>query len=184
MGETLLPRLSLKQRLMPTRSSTTSCLVPPADSASFNFKPGVINLLPSFHGLERENPYTHIREFEDVCTTCRDGKTSNETIHLNLFPFSLKDRAKVWLNSQPPNSITTWLDLQAEFLTKFFPLHRTQASKSKFPTSLKSRMNLSIKCGSDSRNFLGHVLIMDSRCVGPLDSSTMVSHSTQDNSSK
>ena len=121
------PRLSLKQMLMPTRSSTASCLVPPADSATFNFKPGVINLLPTFHGLERENPYTHIREFEDVCATCRDGKTSNETIHLNLFPFSLKDRAKVWLNSLPPNSITTWLDLQAEFLTKFFPLHRTQA---------------------------------------------------------
>ena len=82
-------------------------------------------------GLSGENPYTHIREFEDVCATCRDGRTSNETIHLNLFPFSLKDRAKVWLNSLPPNSITTWLDLQAEFLTKFFPLHRTQALQKK-----------------------------------------------------
>ena len=54
------PRLSLKQMLMPTRSSTASCLVLPTDSAAFNFKSGVINLLPTFHGLERENPYTHI----------------------------------------------------------------------------------------------------------------------------
>ena len=57
-GNNTPPRLSLKQMLMPTRSSTASCLVPPADSATFNFKPGVINLLPNFHGLERENP-TH-----------------------------------------------------------------------------------------------------------------------------
>ena len=48
------PRLSLKQMLEPTRSSTPSCFVLPTGSDSFNFKTGVINLLPSFHGLERE----------------------------------------------------------------------------------------------------------------------------------
>ncbi|KAL5573527.1 hypothetical protein UlMin_023124 [Ulmus minor] len=33
------------------------------------FKPGMIQLLPTFHGLENANPYVHIREFEEVVAT-------------------------------------------------------------------------------------------------------------------
>ena len=73
-----------------------------------------------------KTPYDHIREFENICLTCRDGNVSNETIHLTLFPFSLKDSAKRWLNALLPRSISSWLELQAKFLMNFFPLHRTQ----------------------------------------------------------
>jgi hypothetical protein len=44
-----------------------------------------------------------------------------------LFPFSLKDKAKLWLNSLRPRSIGTWREMQAEFLKKYFPTHRTIA---------------------------------------------------------
>jgi len=37
-----------------------------------------------------------------------------------LFPFSLKDRAKEWLNFVPTSSITTWNDLAQNFLSKYF----------------------------------------------------------------
>ena len=53
-------------------------------------------------------------------------RQNEETVYLKLFPFSLKDKAKNWLNALPPHSIKNWLELQAEFLKKFFPLHRTQ----------------------------------------------------------
>ena len=43
-------------------------------------------------------------------------------LRLRLFPLSLGDRAKHWLTSQPPDSITSWNDLVQKFLTKFFPL--------------------------------------------------------------
>ncbi|RVW21571.1 hypothetical protein CK203_115642 [Vitis vinifera] len=52
-------------------------------------------------------------------------------MRLKLFPFTLKDKAKVWLNSLRPRSIRTWTDLQAEFLKKFFPTHRTNDLKRK-----------------------------------------------------
>ncbi|RVW58680.1 hypothetical protein CK203_102762 [Vitis vinifera] len=39
------------------------------------------------------------------------------------------DKAKIWLNSLRPRSIRTWTDLQAEFLKKFFPTHRTNGLK-------------------------------------------------------
>ena len=44
-------------------------------------------------------------------------------MRLKLFPFTLKDKAKIWLNSLSPRSIQTWTDLKAEFLKKFFPTH-------------------------------------------------------------
>ena len=87
------------------------------------------HLIPTFHGMESENPYAHIKEFEDVCNTFRDGGASIDLMRLKLFPFTLKDKAKIWLNSLRPRSIRTWTDLQAEFLKKFFPTHRTNGLK-------------------------------------------------------
>ncbi|RVW45785.1 Transposon Ty3-G Gag-Pol polyprotein [Vitis vinifera] len=71
----------------------------------------------------------HIKEFEDVCNTFREGGASIDLMRLKLFPFTLKDKAKIWLNSLRPRSIRTWTDLQAEFLKKFFPTHRTNSLK-------------------------------------------------------
>ena len=103
-------------------------------------KPGIVQLLPTFHGLEKENPYTHLRLFEEVCSTCFDEKTEIEYVYLKLFPFSVKDKAKNWLNSLRPNSITSWSDLQTEFLQKFFSLTKTYALKNKL-TNFRQKEN-------------------------------------------
>ncbi|KAL6320237.1 hypothetical protein AAG906_005307 [Vitis piasezkii] len=79
--------------------------------------------------MESENPYAHIKEFEDVCNTFQEGGASIDLMRPKLFPFTLKDKAKIWLNSLRPRSIQTWTDLQAEFLKKFFPTHRTNGLK-------------------------------------------------------
>ncbi|WKA01504.1 hypothetical protein VitviT2T_019784 [Vitis vinifera] len=79
--------------------------------------------------MESENPYAHIKEFEDVCNTFQEGGASIDLMRLKLFPFTLKDKAKIWLNSLRPRSIRSWTDLQAEFLKKFFPTHRTNGLK-------------------------------------------------------
>ena len=83
----------------PTRMGSPSCIVFSADAACFNFKPGVIQLLPTFHGLKSENPYQHLREFEEVCNTCTDQNYSMNIIRLKFFPFSLKYKAKIWLQN-------------------------------------------------------------------------------------
>ena len=56
-------------------------------------------LLPTFHGMENENPYTHIREFEEVCMNFKEGATNMELLKLKAFPLTLKDKAEIWLNS-------------------------------------------------------------------------------------
>jgi len=79
---------TLRDHMNPTRTSAPSCTVFPPDASHFNFKPHIIQLLPSFHGLDLENPYLHLREFEEVCNTYNDLNCSMNTIRLKLFSFS------------------------------------------------------------------------------------------------
>lgn len=50
---------------------------------------------------------------------------SDDAMHLRLFPFSLRDKAKQWLNSLPSRSIETWNELVEKFLAKYFPPSKT-----------------------------------------------------------
>ncbi|RVW39357.1 hypothetical protein CK203_096153 [Vitis vinifera] len=77
--------------------SAPSCIVPPSEQMII--RPYLVPLLLQFHGMENENPYTHIKDFEEVCHTFQEGAASIDLMRLKLFPFTLKDKAKVWLNS-------------------------------------------------------------------------------------
>ena len=68
----------------------------------------MIPLLPNFHGLDSESPYLHLKEFDEVCATFDDQTCTNEIVKLKLFFFSLKDKAKNWLNSLKPRLINIW----------------------------------------------------------------------------
>jgi hypothetical protein len=98
--------------MSPRRTSAPSCIVFPSDASHFNFKPDFIQLLPFFHGLDLENPYLHLREFEEVCNTYNDVNYSMNTIRLKLFPFSLKGKAKTWLQNLRSGSIHAWNEMQ------------------------------------------------------------------------
>ena len=63
----------------------------------------------------------HLTNFIEVCDTIKYNGVIEEALRLRLFPLSLGDRAKHWLRSHPPNSITSWNNLVQKFLTKFFP---------------------------------------------------------------
>ena len=81
-------------------------------------RPYLVPLLPTFNGIENENPFTHIREFEEVCNTFKEGVIDMDLMRLKVFPLTLKDKVKIWLNSLRPRSIRKWAKLQAEFLKK------------------------------------------------------------------
>jgi hypothetical protein len=96
---------TLRDHMNPTRTSAPSCIVFPPDASHFNFKPDIIQLLPIFHGFELENPYLHLREFEEVRNTYIDLNCSMNTIRLKPFLLSLKDKAKKWLQNLRSGSI-------------------------------------------------------------------------------
>ena len=118
---------SMRDHIHPSRVSAPSCIIPPTEDVVV--RPYLVPMLPAFHGMENENPYTHIRDFEDVCTTFKEGEIDMKLLKLKAFPLNLKDKAKIWLNSLRPRTIKNWAELQAEFLKKFFSAHRINSLK-------------------------------------------------------
>ena len=94
---------SMRDCKHPPLMSAPSCTIPPIEQLTI--RPHIVPLLPTFHGMESENPYAHIKDFEEVCNTFREGGPSIDLMRLKLFPFTLKAKAKVWLNSLRPRSI-------------------------------------------------------------------------------
>ena len=123
---------SMRDHIHPPRMSAPSCIVPPIEQMVV--RPYLVPLLPTFHGMESENHYSHIREFEKVCNTFKEETITVDLMRLKLFPFTLKDKAKIWLNSLRPRSIRKWTKMQAEFLKKFFSTHRTNILKRQIST--------------------------------------------------
>ena len=118
---------SMRDHIHPPRVSAPSCIIPPDDDVAV--MPYLLPLLPTYHGMENENPYTHIRDFEEVCTTFKEGMMDMDFLKMKAFPLTLKDKAKIWLNSLRPRTIRNWAELQAEFLKKFFSAHKTNNLK-------------------------------------------------------
>ncbi|RDY13839.1 hypothetical protein CR513_01190, partial [Mucuna pruriens] len=91
---------------------------------TYELKSGLIHLLLKFHGLAREDPHKHLKEFHVVCSTMRPQGIPEDYIKMKAFPFSLDGAAKDWLYLQPA-LFNTWGDMKRTFLEKFFPASRT-----------------------------------------------------------
>ncbi|KAK5823814.1 hypothetical protein PVK06_018577 [Gossypium arboreum] len=66
---------------------------------------------PTLTGTELsidEDPNTYLVNFLEFCDTFKINGISDNAICLRLFPFSLRNKAKQWLNSLPRGLITTW----------------------------------------------------------------------------
>ena len=101
---------------------------PPIQAEDFEIKPEFIQMIQrsnQFLGLPSENPYDHLMQFLHLCDTFKWNGVSEDAIRLRLFPFSLKDKARSWLNSFPPGTFTTWDILANKFLLKYFPPSKT-----------------------------------------------------------
>ncbi|KAK4264934.1 hypothetical protein QN277_026049 [Acacia crassicarpa] len=110
---------------IPDLNKLTSTITPPTINAGhFEIKSVMIQMLNEagqFGGLPSEDPHLHLKTFLEVCDSFVIPGIPPDTIRIKLFPFSLRDKARTWLNNLPANSITTWNDLGSKFLLKFFP---------------------------------------------------------------
>ncbi|KAG9458327.1 hypothetical protein H6P81_002835 [Aristolochia fimbriata] len=105
-------------------SAQRSAIVRPGVPSNFEIKPQILSMIQNnyqFGGLSNEDPNEHIEKFLEICDTFRFKDVTNEAVWLRLFPFTLRDRAKIWYHTLPPESIRTWDELQRKFLGKYFP---------------------------------------------------------------
>ncbi|KAK5803030.1 hypothetical protein PVK06_030670 [Gossypium arboreum] len=113
----------------PSLSGTESSIVRPAVAANtFELEPNTIQMIQQFvqfDGLQEEDPNAHLANFLEFCDTFKINGISNDAIRLRLFPFSLRNKSKQWLNSLPRWSITTWEQMTEKFLLKYFPPAKT-----------------------------------------------------------
>jgi hypothetical protein len=65
-------------------------------------------------------------EFFALCKTRNIQGVTLGGIRLIIFPFSLKDNAKLWLNFLLADSIHIWEELATTFLKKFFLAQKTR----------------------------------------------------------
>ncbi|XP_027184133.1 uncharacterized protein LOC113782441 [Coffea eugenioides] len=93
---------TLRELATPDLTHQPLCITFPtlAENTSFELKSGLIQLLPSFHGLSGEEPHKHVKEFEIVCSSMKPPGVTEEQIRLRAFPFSLKDAAKDCLRKE------------------------------------------------------------------------------------
>ncbi|KAL5564932.1 hypothetical protein UlMin_028096 [Ulmus minor] len=75
----------------------SSIVQPEIEALHFELKPVMFQMLQTINGV------------------------TDDILKLKLFPYSLRDRARAWLNSLPSDSITTWNNLAEKFLMKYFP---------------------------------------------------------------
>ena len=70
----------------------------PIRTSSYELSSAFIALVEenSFSGNDSENPYHHLREFDQVCSCLKISGMTHETLNWKLFPFSLLEDAKQW----------------------------------------------------------------------------------------
>ncbi|KAL2533230.1 Retrotrans gag domain-containing protein [Abeliophyllum distichum] len=129
MGEYMMPLIVENQ---------SSIIYPPYGHDNFQLRPDVINLFSNnlqFYGKTDKNPHYHISRFIEYCENFKHHGVNKEALRMRLFPHTLKDKAREWLDSLPSGSITTWTDLIQKFTRKYFPSAKVNKLKHKIKIS-------------------------------------------------
>ncbi|KAK8576720.1 hypothetical protein V6N13_015153 [Hibiscus sabdariffa] len=79
----------------------------------------MLNTLGQFGGSPAENARQHLKSFLEICNSFKIHGVSNDVLKLKLFPYSLRDKAKAWMNNLPPGSVQCWTELCRSFLSRF-----------------------------------------------------------------
>jgi hypothetical protein len=74
-----------------------------------------------FSGVSTDDVADHLNNFVELCEMQKYKDVDGDIIKLKFFPFSLRGRAKDWLQSLPRNSINSWVKCKDAFIGKYYP---------------------------------------------------------------
>ena len=104
-----------------------------------------------YRGLAHEDPNVHLAAFLEIVDTVKMNGVTEDVIQMRLFLFSLRDKARGWLQSLQPGSIGPWEELGQNFLTKFFPPSKTSQLRGEIASLDRWILSLCIRYGKDVR---------------------------------
>ena len=87
-----------------------SISIPAIGANNFELKPQLVALMQQnckFYGLPSEDPYQFLTEFLQIYETVKTNGVDPEVYRLMLFPFAVRDRVRIWLDSQPKDSLNS-----------------------------------------------------------------------------
>ncbi|XP_047949958.1 uncharacterized protein LOC125195774 [Salvia hispanica] len=74
-----------------------------------------------FAGRATEDANRHLSKFMEISNTLKLNGVDDDAIRVRLFPFSLTDSAKEWFACMPREKVSTWKDIVATFIDKYYP---------------------------------------------------------------
>ena len=90
----------------------------------FKIKGPLFNGLPKFHGMESENPDTHLNILYLHCRTMKPLAPKIEDVRRKVFHLTLEGKVQEWythLGTYERNAYESWKNLRRSFLNKYFP---------------------------------------------------------------
>jgi len=106
-------------------------LEPPSSSQAilavrYELRPSLISMVQEnfLSGERDENPYTDLRDFEQLCSCIHIQWMRRVTLKWKLFPFSLTGKASRWYSRYVGSVDGEWEKLQAMFCLTYFPISR------------------------------------------------------------
>ncbi|KAM1523365.1 hypothetical protein ACFX10_013401 [Malus domestica] len=93
---------------IPTILQSKSSIVLPVVVRNYELKNKHFNMMPSFHGISIKDPLAHIRDiFNLVSNMALTEGVIKEHLRMKVFPYTMKDKVKTWLNSLKPGTLTS-----------------------------------------------------------------------------
>jgi len=102
------------------------------ENLEFELKPSLSHMVQTsqLSGKVHEDASAHLQDFLEIGSTITVKDIAQDIILLRLFPFSLMARAKQWFYANQED-INTWAKCSKAFLSKFFPIGKTNALRGK-----------------------------------------------------
>ncbi|XP_050910020.1 uncharacterized protein LOC127123885 [Lathyrus oleraceus] len=100
----------LKYYVVPLQEDSYNIIVAPAiEQNDFELKPSLLSSVQhnKFSSSPTDDPNLHLSVFVQYTDTVKANGVSPGAIRLRLFSFSLRDKARAWLQYPPSNSVTT-----------------------------------------------------------------------------
>nr|GEW04726.1 reverse transcriptase domain-containing protein [Tanacetum cinerariifolium] len=118
----------------PTEGYGEAIVILKINADHFEIKTNLLQLVQAnpYHGLERENPHTHINNFKRITSTLKFRDVPNDVIKLMMFSYSLEGNARVWDNASKSDDRIDKLEDQISTLVDIF------AKKIVTPASVKA----------------------------------------------